>query len=198
MYAGTLEFFSPMDFWGCSLLLCELSGRDKCFSCILSSQNTEGKNDLCLLLPLATAGHNNLLLLFTPFSTWWQMHLILTQCAALHFILWLQHVTHPHTSALCSLPVDPFVCADVTSCRMKSEAVIVRGQPLHLSCIFCCGTFPSNYDPIIVCCVLWAPPRPQQRQASRRCKELRRNLNKVISAESFDPLLLFLLEVSMK
>lgn len=122
---------------------------------------------------------------FHPFQHpfWGWRHIILTQCAALHFIVWLQHVTHPHTSGFRCLLVDLFVCADMTGCRMKSEAAIICGQTLHLSCIFCCGTFPSNYDPIIVCCVLWAPPRPQQRQASWRYKELRRNLNKVLSAE---------------
>lgn len=72
-------------------------------------------------------------------------------------------------------------CADSPGCRRKNPGeVMICGWSLICVCIsfpllvFCCGTFLSNYDPIVGSCVLWAPPRPKPRQVRHRMEERRR------------------------
>lgn len=101
-----------------------------------------------------------------------------SQCAA--YILWLQHVTHPYRESffyvfdVCGVFfMGSRGCADFTGCRIKSEAVIICGWGLHLSHLLLRDVL-SNYDPIVGCCVLSAPPRPKLRQVRRRRAERHR------------------------
>lgn len=64
-----------------------------------------GRDESLVFTVVAAAGHSELLLLLTLLSAWQKRHLILTQCAALHFLFNGCSMSHPHTRgffAVCS------------------------------------------------------------------------------------------------
>lgn len=95
-------------------------------------------------------------------------------------VSWLQPVSHLEETLIIFFPNGCYVSlmGDQLRCGFSpAGGEKTRGgdnlwvKP-HL--VFCCGTFLSNYDPIVGCCVLSAPPRPEMRQGGRRHEERRR------------------------